>query len=115
VIRSTEERHITIPPHEACEVLVGLGMRTRADGHTLLLGSSTLLRDEDVRVTRKAAHWVRRLRRQAETPLLLAVDGKPVGLISLRDEVRPEARALLRNRVLSAAAVASQTECHCLS
>ena len=95
VIRSTEERHITIPPHEECEVLVGLGMRTRADGHTLLLGSSTLLRDENVRVTRKAADWVRRLRRQAETPLLLAVDGKLVGLISLRDEVRSEARDLL--------------------
>ena len=27
VIRSTEERHIEIPPHEECEVLVGLGMR----------------------------------------------------------------------------------------
>ena len=32
---------------------------------------------------------------QAETPLLLAVDGKLVGLISLRDEVRSEARDLL--------------------
>jgi cation-transporting P-type ATPase C len=39
VIRSTEERHISIPPHEECEVLVGLGMRTWADGRTLLLGS----------------------------------------------------------------------------
>jgi manganese/zinc-transporting P-type ATPase C len=95
VIRSTQERHITIPPHEECEVLVGLGMRTRADGHTLLLGSSALLSDENVRVTRKAADWVGRLRRQAETPLLLAVDGKLVGLISLRDEIRPEARDLL--------------------
>ena len=37
VIRSTEERRITIPPHEECEVLVGLGMRTWADGRTLLL------------------------------------------------------------------------------
>ena len=36
-----------------------------------------------------------RLRGQAETPLLLAVDGKLVGLISLRDEVRPEAAVVL--------------------
>ncbi|MCA4729357.1 manganese-exporting P-type ATPase CtpC [Mycobacterium avium] len=91
VIRSTEERHITIPPHEECEVLVGLGMRTWADGRTLLLGSPSLLQAENVRVSKKASEWVDRLRRQAETPLLLAVDGKLVGLISLRDEVRPEA------------------------
>jgi len=95
VIRSTEERHITIPPHEECEVLVGLGMRTWADGRTLLLGGPSLLRAENVRVSKKASEWVDRLRRQAETPLLLAVDGKLVGLLSLRDEVRPEAAAVL--------------------
>ncbi|OBI99750.1 manganese-exporting P-type ATPase CtpC [Mycobacterium sp. 1465703.0] len=96
VIRSTEERHITIPPHEECEVLVGLGMRTWADGRTLLLGSPGLLRAEKVRVSKKASEWVDKLRGQAETPLLLAVDGKLVGLISLRDEVRPEAADVLK-------------------
>jgi manganese/zinc-transporting P-type ATPase C len=95
VIRSTEDRHITIPPHEECEVLVGLGMRTQADGHTLLLGSPGLLAGEKVQVTREAGDWVSRLQRRAETPLLLAVDGILVGLISLRDEVRPEAAAVL--------------------
>jgi manganese/zinc-transporting P-type ATPase C len=96
VIRSTEERHISIPPHEECEVLVGLGMRTWADGRTLLLGSPSLLRAEKVKVSKKATDWVDRLRGQAETPLLLAVDGKLVGLISLRDEVRPEAADVLK-------------------
>jgi manganese/zinc-transporting P-type ATPase C len=96
VIRSTEERHIRIPPHEECEVLVGMGMRTWADGRTLLLGSPSLLRAEKVRVSKKASEWVDKLRRQAETPLLLAVDGKLVGLISLRDEVRPEAAEVLK-------------------
>jgi manganese/zinc-transporting P-type ATPase C len=95
VIRSTEERHISIPPHEECEVLVGLGMRTWADGRTLLLGSPSLLQSEKVKVSKKAKEWVDKLRRQAETPLLLAVDGTLVGLISLRDEVRPEAVQVL--------------------
>ncbi|MCV7315575.1 manganese-exporting P-type ATPase CtpC [Mycolicibacillus parakoreensis] len=95
VIRSTEERHITIPPHEECEVLVGLGMRTWADGRTLLLGSPSLLSSENVAVPAEAADWVDKLRGQAETPLLLAVDGVFVGLISLRDEVRPEATGVL--------------------
>jgi cation-transporting P-type ATPase C len=96
VIRSTEERHISIPPHEECEVLVGLGMRIRADGRTLLLGSPSLLRAENVAVSTEATAWVEKLRRHAETPLLLAVDGTLVGLISLRDEVRPEAADVLK-------------------
>ncbi len=96
VIRSTEERRIIIPPHEECEVLVGLGMRTWADGRTLLLGSPSLLRAENVAVSPEASDWVDKLRRQAETPLLLAVDDTLVGLISLRDEVRPEALDVLK-------------------
>jgi cation-transporting P-type ATPase C len=95
VIRSTEERHIVIPPHEECEVLVGLGMRTIADGRTLLLGSPSLLQHEDVDVTEDATEWVAKLQKQAETPLLLAVDGILVGLISLRDEVRPESTLVI--------------------
>lgn len=95
VIRSTEERHIAIPPHEECEVIVGLGMRTKSDGRTLLLGSPSLLHREEVQVTDKAAEWVTLLQQRAETPLLLAVDGQLIGLISLRDEVRPEARSVL--------------------
>ena len=61
VIRSTEERRISIPPHEECEVLVGLGMRTWADGRTLLLGSPSLLRAEKVKVSKKASDWVDKL------------------------------------------------------
>ncbi|MGI5130107.1 heavy metal translocating P-type ATPase [Pseudonocardia sp. CA-107938] len=95
VIRSTEERHIAIPPHEECEVLLGQGMRVSADGRTLLIGSRELLAQEGVRIGRDAAGWVRKLQRAAETPLLLAVDGQLVGLVSLRDTVRPESRAVL--------------------
>jgi len=95
VIRSTEERHIAIPPHEECEVLLGQGMRVLKDGAALLIGSRELLRRQGVPVSRRAADWVRRLQRATETPLLLAVDGTLVGLVSLRDTVRPESRQVL--------------------
>jgi manganese/zinc-transporting P-type ATPase C len=57
VIRSTVERHLAIPPHEECEALLGLGMRTQADGRTLLLGSPELLGAEHVSVSDDARSW----------------------------------------------------------
>jgi manganese/zinc-transporting P-type ATPase C len=95
VIRSTEERHIAIPPHEECEVLLGQGMRVESDGRILLIGSLGLLCAQDVPVSTKARGWVRRLQKATETPLLLAVDHRLVGLVSLRDMVRPESREVL--------------------
>ncbi|MCF7549623.1 cation-translocating P-type ATPase [Pseudonocardia sp. WMMC193] len=95
VIRSTEERRIEIPPHEECEVLLGQGMRVQSDGRTLLIGNRALLREMKVPVSRVASGWVTRLQKRAETPLLLAVDGRLVGLVSLRDTVRAESREVL--------------------
>jgi cation-transporting P-type ATPase C len=70
-------------------------MRVQSDGRVLLIGSRELLRVQKVTVGRKAQSWVTRLRKATETPLLLAVDGNLVGLVSLRDTVRPESRAVL--------------------
>lgn len=96
VIRSTEERRIEIPTHAECEVIVGLGMRTRSDdGRELLLGSPSLLEKHGVAIGQDAIGWVDRLRKNSETPLLLAVEGELVGLVSLSDELRPEARGVL--------------------
>ena len=95
VIRSTEERHVFIPPHEECEVLLGLGMRTQADGRVLLLGSEALMAAEGVEVGAEAQTWLADLRAATETPLLLAVDEELVGLVSLRDEIRAESAEVL--------------------
>uniref|UniRef100_UPI003D90012B heavy metal translocating P-type ATPase n=1 Tax=Gordonia sp. B7-2 TaxID=3420932 RepID=UPI003D90012B len=96
VIRSTEERRIEIPTHAECEVIVGLGMRTRADdGRVLLLGSPSLLERHGVTISGDATDWVDKLRQNSETPLLLSVDGDLVGLVSLSDELRPEAKSVL--------------------
>ncbi|MFB9375863.1 heavy metal translocating P-type ATPase [Kineococcus gynurae] len=95
VIRSTEERRLVIPTHEECEVILGLGMRVQASGRVLLVGSTGLMEREGVPVDDEARSWVTRLQEQAETPLLLAADGVLTGLVSLRDEVRPEAREVL--------------------
>jgi cation-transporting P-type ATPase C len=95
VIRCTEERRIEIPPHEECEVLLGQGMRVHSDGRVILIGSRELLLRQQVPISGAAHEWVRRLQQAAETPLLLAVDGTLIGLVSLRDTIRPESREVL--------------------
>ena len=57
VIRSTEVRHVFIPPHEVCEFLLGLGMRTQADGRALLLFNEALMAGEWVSVCDDVHVW----------------------------------------------------------
>jgi cation-transporting P-type ATPase C len=92
VIRHTEEQRVEIPPHEECEVLLGLGMRVVAGANRLLLGSPELMQRYNVPLGAEAVEWIERMREAAETPLCLAVNGGLVGLIGVTDELRPEAR-----------------------
>ncbi len=79
--RRTPHQH---PTTRECEVLVGLGMRTWADspGRTPNCWALPSLRAPKKFRCQEGVRWVDKLRRQAETPLLLAVDGTLVGLIS---------------------------------
>ena len=81
--------------HGVVEIGTVVTAKITGDETTFLLGSRELLRSQGVRISRGAHAWVRRLQKAAETPLLLAVDGRLTGLIGLRDTVRPESAAVL--------------------
>ena len=70
----------------------GQGITARADGRLVAVGNRALLGsglnpDADAAATRLAA--------QGRTPLLVALDGEPIGAIGVADRIRPEARDLV--------------------
>ncbi len=78
-------------PEEA-EYLPGMGVYAVVDGKTVLVGNEKLLKgfEVDVEPLRAAAEG---FARRGATPILVAIDGRPAGVIAVRDEPRPEARA----------------------
>ena len=90
VIRHTEERHIEIPLHEMCEVVLGMGMRADLEGNRILVGSPALMIRDGVIVSRSAEGWIRRLRGQAKTVLCVAHNGRLIGVVAVTDAVRAE-------------------------
>jgi manganese/zinc-transporting P-type ATPase C len=95
VVRYTEERHITIPVHEVCEALIGMGMRADLDGNRILVGHPRLLAQEHVPLGSDAQGWVARLSAEGKSVVCLAYDGVLAGIIGITDQVRPEATRLL--------------------
>ncbi len=73
----------------------GKGVSGILDGKSLLLGNRALMEDNQV-VLQPALPEIERLSRQGATPVLLAQNGELVGLIALRDRLRPESKAALQ-------------------
>ncbi|MFJ3933953.1 heavy metal translocating P-type ATPase [Streptomyces sp. NPDC090029] len=96
IVAHTEEQHLHVPLHQACEVVLGMGMRAELDGTRLLVGSPALLRRHGIHLTDAAQGWTDRLRRGGETVICLAHDNDLIGLLGVSDAVRAGADTVIR-------------------
>ncbi len=69
----------------------GGGVRARVEGHTVLVGSRRFLREAGANEDGLELR-LEELASAGKTPMLIAVDGKPAGLVAVADTVRGESR-----------------------
>ncbi|MHC4425917.1 MAG: heavy metal translocating P-type ATPase [Planctomycetota bacterium] len=90
IMTRAKERDITVPdPHEF-NIEVGMGVTARLDGKKILVGKNEFLRDKGVPIAERIENTISEQTEQGRTTILVANDLKPVGLIAIADEVRPE-------------------------
>jgi cation-transporting P-type ATPase C len=84
-----------IPPHEVCEILVGRGIRADWEGNRVLVGSRQLLAEFAVPIPARAETLFTQYAAIGETMMYIAHQNQVVGLLGVRDTIRPEAAAAL--------------------
>ena len=101
-ILAAVEDHADAPHPEAFEHYAGRGIRASWSGHDIAVGNAAFMQDLGVALDAATESRLDRLRTHARTPVLVAVDGAPVGLLGIADPPRPEAVravAALRERM----------------
>jgi P-type Cu+ transporter len=94
IVAAAHVRGLDLPRVEDFQSLTGRGVAGRVEGKALLLGTEALLSSRGVDPGPLAAAAEAR-RAQGQSVVLLAVDGRPAGLLAVVDPVKPSARAAL--------------------
>jgi Cu+-exporting ATPase len=97
IAAAASEARVEFGPGEDFAAVAGRGVTARVGGRRVLLGNQRLMQERDVRVDGLAAR-AETLRGQGATVMYVAVDGRPAGLLGVRDPVKastPEAIRLL--------------------
>lgn len=89
VRRAARDRHVPLDAPQRFEAMPGLGVRAQIDGKVVTVGNRRLLPDGQVPPV------VSRLEAEGKTPLFVAQDGRPVGVLAVADEPRTEVPAAL--------------------
>jgi Cu+-exporting ATPase len=98
VVRAAQDRGLAPAKADEFRSVTGKGVVGRVEGRAVVLGSAALLAENGVGAERLSAEAEAR-RREGETVLLAAMDGRLAGLLAVADPIRestPEALRLLR-------------------
>jgi Cu+-exporting ATPase len=90
IVRGAKDRALPLAEADAFEALSG-GIRARVEGREVLVGSRRFLSESGVSEDGLLARSDE-LAREGKTPILVAVDGEPAGLVAVADVVREESR-----------------------
>ncbi|MEU6718048.1 heavy metal translocating P-type ATPase [Nonomuraea sp. NPDC046802] len=84
-----------LPDVREFAALSGLGARGTVENHRILVGSARLLAQQDVAVPPSLDQARARWEGEGRTVVLVAADGKAVGVLALADAVKPSAAAAI--------------------
>ena len=95
IVAGARDRGIEIGDAAQFEAVAGHGIRATVEEHTVIVGNLKLMDEGGVDVLnleeRAAA-----LAEGGKTPMFVAVDGEPAGIVAVADTIKPSARETLR-------------------
>lgn len=87
--------HLQAPEPETMQHTLGGGIEATVQGRAVLVGSPAFVAQRTA-ASELADAWVQQVTAEAQTPVLIAVDGLVVGAMGLGDPLRPDAAPSLR-------------------
>jgi P-type Cu+ transporter len=91
IVRGAKDRGFPLAEVDAFEAVSGGGIRARVEGRGVLVGSRRFLSESGVSEDGLLPRG-EELAREGKTPVFVAVDGVPAGLVAVADVVREESR-----------------------
>jgi Cu+-exporting ATPase len=95
VVRSAKERGLEIPKAGEFRSLAGKGVTGTVDGHAVVVGNAALLRELQIDLS-ALAERPEELRRDGQTAIFVAIDGRVAGLLGIADPIKPSTPEAIR-------------------
>ncbi|EZQ13471.1 hypothetical protein CF98_27520 [Halopseudomonas bauzanensis] len=95
IVAGARARGLTLPAAGDFEAVNGKGVSGTADGRRLVLGNALFMQEHGIDATLISQH-ADALRENGRSAILVAIDGKPAGVVAVSDPIKPTASEALR-------------------
>ena len=87
IMKEAEARSIILPIATEFMAEPGMGIRGKMDGHQVLLGNPRMMEQNRISMEGLVLQY-EQLSGEGKTPMVMAVDGKPAGIIAVADTIK---------------------------
>ncbi|PWG16788.1 heavy metal translocating P-type ATPase [Salibaculum griseiflavum] len=94
IVAEAKARGLDLPQASAVQAVPGHGLSGVVDDRKVAIGNARMMNEADVDAAELIAQ-AERLAEQGRTIVLVAIDGKPAGLLGLADTLKPAAKATI--------------------
>jgi P-type Cu2+ transporter len=94
IVAGASERGIELSEVAGFEAVAGQGIKAEVDGHSVLVGNRKLMDESGVGIS-ALEERAATLAVKGRTPMFVAADGEPAGLVAVADTIKPSARETL--------------------
>ncbi len=95
IVKGARERGIDVGEPEEFNAVPGHGVEARVEGRRVAVGNRKLMKRENVLMTEFESS-AERLADEGKTPMFVAVDGAPAGIIAVADTIKEDSVAAVR-------------------
>jgi Cu+-exporting ATPase len=94
IVAGARDRGLDLVDPAEFDSITGKGIRAIVDGHEVLIGNRRLLEDAEID-SAALAEEMERMAEAGKTPMLVALDGAPGGVVAVADTVKEESAAAI--------------------
>jgi len=95
IVDGAQGRGLTLKDADTFTAIPGHGIEATIEGRTILLGNLKLMKDRGIPV-KDLEVQATRLADDGKTPMYVAIDGKPAGIIAVADTVKEDSKDAIR-------------------
>ncbi|MGH1419904.1 MAG: heavy metal translocating P-type ATPase [Hyphomicrobiaceae bacterium] len=94
IVNGAKVRDLSLVDAKNFAAIPGHGVRGEVEDRMIILGNAKLMRDQGMNIDALNRDW-ERLAGEGKTPMYVAIDGKPAGLVAVADTVKPDSKAAI--------------------
>jgi Cu+-exporting ATPase len=95
ILKEAERKGLEVPEPEEFKVIPGKGVHAKYNGRRILLGNLNFIKENGLS-TEIVEKEIKNLERDGKTVIIVAEEDKISGLISIFDDIKPEAETVIR-------------------